>query len=436
MREGASGEAAAVGLPLAAVALPEALATPTRRVRRRFQVTLTLANLGLWMAFLTPGQVLIPEQLDHLDRAHKIGDLALITAAGAACALVVSPIAGALSDRTGIRLGRRHPWTVAGAVVGAATLLLTGAAPTIALVLLGWCLVQLALNAMLASLSAMVPDQVPVAQRGVVSALVGMTQPVGLVIGTALVATIAAGMLAGYGVIAVLLMLGAAALVLTVSDLALPPVRRPRLDARTILGGFWIDPRSHPDFGWAWLTRFLVMLGQGLVIGYLLYFLEDAVHYSRLFPGHQPAEGVAILSAAYAGALLLTTVVSGAISDRAGRRKIFVIVATLVIAAGMLVVTISTTWPAALVCAVVMGAGFGVYMSVDVAMVTQVLPAAADRARDLGLINIANTLPQLVAPAIAAPLISSFGGYHALFLTATVATLAGAFLVQPIKGVP
>jgi MFS family permease len=418
----------------AQMAVAEAVATPTTRVPRRFQVTLTLASLGLWMAFLTPGQVLIPEQLDRLDPAHKIGDLAWITAAGAACALLVSPIAGALSDRTGIRLGRRHPWTMAGALLGAATLLLTGAAPTVALILIGWCLVQVALNAMLASLTAMVPDQVPVEQRGVVSALLGMTQPVGLVVGTALVASIATGMIAGYGAIAALLAIAAAGLVLLTPDLTLAAVR-PRLDVRTILGGFWIDPRRRPDFGWAWLTRFLVMLGQGVVIGYLLYFLEDGVHYSRLFPGHQAAEGVAVLSAIYAGALLLTTLVSGAISDRLGRRKVFVIVATLVIAAGMLVITISTTWPAALVCAVVMGAGFGVYMSVDVAMVTQVLPAAADRARDLGLINCANTLPQLVAPAIAAPLISSFGGYHALFLVATVVTLAGAVLVQPIRGV-
>jgi MFS family permease len=414
---------------------PAALATPTRRVRRGFQAVLALTNLALWMAFLTPGQVLIPEQLDRLDPAHKIGDLAWITAGGAACALLASPIAGALSDRTGLRLGRRHPWTLAGALVAGMALLLTGAAPGVGLLLAGWCLTQLALNAMLASLTAMVPDQVPVGQRGVVSALLGIGQPVGLVTGTALVATVVTGMIAGYGAIALLLCLAALVLVLTLPDLALPRGQGRPLSLRTLVGGFWVDPRRHPDYGWAWLTRFLVMLGQGIVIGYLLYFLEDSVHYSRLFPGHSTAEGVAILSAAYAGALLLTTVSSGALSDRLGRRKVFVIAASLVIAAGMLVVTVSTTWPAALVSAVVMGAGFGVYMSVDVAMVTQVLPAAGDRARDLGLINIANTLPQLVAPAIAAPLISGPGGYHALFLTATLVTLAGAVLVQPIRGV-
>ena len=53
---------------------------------------------------------------------------------------------------------------------------------------------------------------------------------------------------------------------------------RPAWDARAFLRGFWLDPRRYPDFGWAWLTRFLTSLAIAMGTLYLLYFLRDAVH--------------------------------------------------------------------------------------------------------------------------------------------------------------
>jgi MFS family permease len=83
-----------------------------------------------------------------------------------------------------------------------------------------------------------------------------------------------------------------------------------------------------------------------------------------------------------------------------------------------------------------MGLGFGVYLSVDAALVTQVLPSAAGRAKDLGLINIANSGPQVLAPAIAAPLVSELGGYRALYLSVAVITVLGSLFVRRIRSVP
>jgi hypothetical protein len=77
-----------------------------------------------------------------------------------------------------------------------------------------------------------------------------------------------------------------------------------------------------------------------------------------------------------------------------------------------------------------------VYLSVDQALVTQVLPSAAARAKDLGIINIANSGPQVLAPAIAAPLVSQFGGYPTLYLTVAVFTAAGSAFVWRIRSVP
>ena len=94
------------------------------------------------------------------------------------------------------------------------------------------------------------------------------------------------------------------------------------------------------------------------------------------------------------------------------------------------------SWPAAIAAAAIMGLGYGVYLSVDQALVTQVLPSAAGRAKDLGIINIANSGPQVLAPALAAPLVTQLGGYPALYLFVAACTVLGSAFVWRIRSVP
>jgi MFS family permease len=195
------------------------------------------------------------------------------------------------------------------------------------------------------------------------------------------------------------------------------------------LKGWWIDPREYPDFGWAWLTRFLLNVGNALGTLYLFFYLQDAVEYG------DPDTGVLVLTAIYSLCVILTAVWSGSWSDRIGRRKVFVTWSGVVMAVGAMVLAIWPTWAAAIVGAVVLGIGFGVYLSVDFALLTEVLPSARDRAKDLGVINIANSLPQVIAPAIAAPVVKVLGGYPVLYTLAAVVTLAGAVLVKKVKAV-
>jgi MFS family permease len=129
-------------------------------------------------------------------------------------------------------------------------------------------------------------------------------------------------------------------------------------------------------------------------------------------------------------------VASGVISDRTGRRKLPVTISGLVMAVAAILLAVWPRWPAVIAAAAIMGLGFGVYLSVDAALVTQVLPSAAGRAKDLGLINIANSGPQVVAPAIAAPLVSELGGYRALYLSVAVITVLGSVFVRRIRSVP
>jgi len=223
---------------------------------------------------------------------------------------------------------------------------------------------------------------------------------------------------------------------LTTPDPPLPRSARPPFAWRAFARSFWVSPRRHPDFAWAWLTRFAVNLGNAMALLYLLYFLRDKIHYSQLFPGQKAEDGLLVLILIYTVAVVLTAVTGGVVSDRTGRRKLPVTVSGLVMAVPAVMLALWPSWPVAIAAAAIMGLGFGVYLSVDQALVTQVLPSAAARAKDLGIINIANSGPQVLAPAIAAPLVSQLGGYPTLFLSVAVITVLGSAFVWKIRSVP
>ena len=197
----------------------------------------------------------------------------------------------------------------------------------------------------------------------------------------------------------------------------------------TFIRGFYISPVLYPDFAWAWLTRFLVNVGNQLTIVYLLFFLRDVIGYG------DPATGVLILTGIYAVMVMVTAVIAGPWSDRVGRRKPFVIGSSVIIAMAGAIMAFFPVWPGALAGAAVLGIGFGAYLAVDFALLTQVLPFAVDRGKDMGIINVANSLPQVVAPLIALVSVQFLGGYVTLFSTAAVIGLLGAVFVLKIKKV-
>ena len=396
------------------------------RVGARWISLLSLANLGLWMGYFGPLQVLLPNQIAAIAGDGKTTALGVVTGVGALVAVVVGPVAGALSDATTARWGRRRTWMAAGALIGCAGLALLSGQRTLIGVTLAWCVAQAGLNTLQAGLTAIVPDQVPVRRRGLVSGWVGLTQSLGVVVGVLLVTVVVTGTVGGYLLIGVLVVLAAVPFVLTTPDPAISRTAAPRLRLTT---AFRFKPRENPDFAWAWATRFLVQLGNAMATLYLLYFLRDRVHYP------DPDQGLLLLILIYTAATVLTVVVGGVVSDRTGRRKPAVIVSGYVMAAATVVLAVWPTWPGCVLAAAVLGLGFGVYLSVDQALITQVLPADRDRARDLGVINIANSAPQVLGPALAFPLVAYLGGYPALYLTVAAITVLGSVLVTKIRSV-
>ncbi|AZQ34653.1 MFS transporter [Streptomyces cyaneochromogenes] len=409
----------------------DALAEPTERVGRGWTAALSLANVAIWVGWYGPLQILLAQQAEDFAPGTGMSKetlLAWVTGAGAAVSLAANPFFGALSDRTTARWGRRTPWIVAGAAGGALSLLLLAGAGGLWAMAVGWSLVQLTLNAAFAAVTAAVPDRVPRLQRGAVGGWLGAAQILGAVAGTGL-ATAAGGIAAGYAACAVFVTVGVLPYVLRYPDLRLGAADRPAWSWRSFARGFWLSPRRHPDFGWAWLTRFLINLSNALVILYLLYYLRDRLHHD------DPEQGVLILTAVDSVALLATVVVGGVWSDRVGRRKPFVRWSGVLMAAATALLAVWQTWAGAIVVAALLGVALGVFMSVDFALMTDVLPEARDRGKDLGVINVANALPQVAAPALAAPIVTHLGGYRMLYLVAAAVGLAGAVLVGRIRGV-
>ena len=415
----------ATALPPAAAALSE----PTQKVTARWVTGLVLVNVGINAAFFGPINIFIGQQAIAIDAPSKEAILSLVTGCGAAVSLVANPLFGAFSDRTTSRFGRRAPWVLAGAILATAALLAMSGAVTVAMMVLFWCLVQLGANAAYAAITAAVPDRVPLKQRGGVGGLAAMGQTLGILTGAVFGAVVTGNYMVGYWLCAAALLLSVLPYIFHRNDPPLPAAGLRAFRPRTFIKGFYISPFVYPDFAWAWLTRFLVNVGNQLTIVYLLFFLRDVIGYQ------DPATGVLVLTGIYAVMVMITAVIAGPWSDRVGRRKPFVIGSSIIIAMAGAIMAFFPVWPGALAGAAVLGIGFGAYLAVDFALLTQVLPFAVDRGKDMGVINIANSLPQMVAPLVAYLSVRQFGGYVTLFSTAAVIGLLGAVFVLKIKNV-
>jgi MFS family permease len=401
---------------------------------RRLLVSLGLASGGLSALYAGIGTILLPQQIENIDRAHKVTALGIVAGISSAVALVFNPVGGGLSDRTRSRFGRRAPWLVTTPVVLLVTLIVLGRAGTVPLVLLGWCLAQAVANLYQAPLTAVIPDRVPPSRRGAASAVTGVASVVGGVIGVGVASLFSAHLAAGYLVLGVVLALTAGYFVLTTIDQPsadLPRLRRDRRGLGANLAGF-VSALSHRDFALVFASRAASILGYFLVVGYELYILTS---YVRPPAGMKPAQGVTVLAGISAAGALLAAAISGPLSDRLDRRKPFVFLSSAVAGGGCILPVVSATFTTVEVFAALAGIAFGTYLAVDAALVTLVLPRSEDVARDLGVLNIANAGPQVLAPLFALLIINHLGGYRMLFIAGGCCGIAGALAVVGVRSV-
>lgn len=409
------------------------------RVSTRWIGLFALAWVGIWMAQLAPFQLSLPEQInDWLGFGTDLRDdnwqksvttFGTISGMSAVCALIAFPLAGALSDRTTGHFGRRRPWILGGTLLFGASLILLGAQGTYWGMAICWCLALTGFSVAAAALTALISDQVPVDQRGVVSSWVSAPQAIGTIIGILLLSALALGYLAGYALLAVLLVVLVAPFLVFVDDPVVPLHDRPRLTPSALLSELWISPREQPDFGWTLLGRILVNIGNALGTSLLFFYLQFGLKVS------DPEASLLLLTAIYMVFVIAASILSGVLSDRIGRRKLFVLAAGVLQGVAAVVIATVPGLTSTMVAAALLGAGFGSFLAVDQALATQVLPDADHYGKDLGIMNIAMAVPQALGPLLGAWIVQITSGFTGLFVASALFGIVGGASVLQVRSV-
>ncbi|MEQ6897768.1 MFS transporter [Microbacterium sp. KR10-403] len=396
---------------------------------RRLMVWIIPANLGIFMVWGAVPGILLPQQITNLvgsvDKAD-VAALGIVLTVGAFAAMIAQPLAGQISDRTRSRFGRRAPWIVIGALAGALSLIGLAFANSIVGIAIAWVCVQVSFNFAQGPLSAVMPDRVAVRRRGTFAALSGIGLMVGSLGGSILGSLLFHSIAVGYILFAVFAVAILGLFVLANPDHSSSGIRNEPFRLGDFLRTFWINPIAHPDFFWAFTGRLLLYTGYFLVIGYQLYLLRDYFHVA------EPETIIPVLSLLGMVGLLITTLIGGPLSDRVGRRKPFVFASAIVMSLALLVPWFWQDLAAWIIMTIVVSFGFGMFQAVDQALISEVLPSAQSFAKDLGVVNIAATLPQTLAPGVASAIVLIFG-YAGLFPVAIVLGILGACAVLPIK---
>jgi MFS family permease len=403
------------------------------RVGWGFITLYALSYTGGSLLFLAPLLVSLALKVNDLvgiDAAPR--NLAMVTGLGSLFAIVANPLFGRLSDRTTARVGMRRPWMLTGVVVGAFGTLVVATAPNIWVVLAGWSVCQVFFNATLAAQAAVLPDQVPSQQRGLVSGLLGLSVPVASVAGTYLVQAFDYSTVLMFAVPCTVGGIAVLAFVWRLPDRRLASDDKPPWSLREFVGTFYVSPRRNPDFAWAFLSRFLLVMAYAFLVTYQAYFLIAQVGSTEESVPRQVYLGTVLQSVA----LVAVAPLAGRISDRVGRRKVFVMGAAVIYSTALFVIASASTFEGYLVGMGIGGLGFGMYMAVDLALVADVLTDPLSAAKDLGVLNIAGALPFALAPAIAPVLLSiGDGSYALLYNVAGACALLGALTILPVRGV-
>ncbi|CAI9386168.1 MFS transporter [Microbacterium sp. T2.11-28] len=406
------------------------MTAPQRRVGVSWFLLFTLAWLALWTVQLTPLQLLIPLQLDTPDDADGwisgVVWSGLVLAVGGVAGVIAGPVAGGLSDRTRGSRGRRRPWALAGIVVAAVSLAALSVAEGPWAVGVAWVGVSVGTAVAASAFTALIADQLTT-QRGAASAAVASSQAVGIVLGVGAVVLLGLGTVGGYLALAGFLLVAGVAAALMLPDPPSPAASRAARAARS-LADRTAALRDH-DFAWLLVGRLVVNIGNALGTGLLLFFLL----YGLGRDATTAEDELLLLIVVYTVFVVAASVLAGRLSDRSGRRVGLIVAAASVQAAASLLLALLPSLETALVSAALLGIGYGAYMSVGLALATDLLPFPEDHARDLGFVNVSASLGQLLGPLVGAGLVAAAGDFWLLFAAGAVFSAAGGLATLAIR---
>jgi MFS family permease len=395
-----------------------ALRTP---VTRGWMVLFAVAWLAIWTVQLTPVQLLLPTQLDTPDDADGwisgVVSTGVVLGVGGLAGVVAGPLAGAMSDRTRSRWGRRRPWALGGTWIAAVCLAVAGFAAGPVAVGAAWTGVSVGIAIVSAALTAMIADQLPEAQRGTAASLASSAQAVGIIVGVGTVVVLALTVDVSYLVLG-----GFIAVVGTLAALVLPdPPGHPAATSGRDSGA--LRSLRDRDFGWMISGRLVVNIGNALGTTLLLFFLMYG-----LGQGAAAEDNLLMAIVVYTVFVVLASFGSGWWSDRTGRRRMPTVASAMIQALASLLLAFVPSWEMTLVAAALLGVGYGAFMTTGLAFATDLLPDERSHARDLGMVTVSAALGQLLGPLIGAALVALAGGFWLLFLAGAVLSVLGGLM--------
>ncbi len=366
-----------------------------------------ISVFGAALSFLWPSlhTLIIPLRLLELaPEAQKNTYLGILTFCGSMIAILIQPLAGAISDRVSFRLGRRRPFILVGTLLALLFLPGIGLSGTFLFLFLGYCLLQVACNIAQGPFQAFIPDLAPPTRRGVASGVKNLAE---VVVGVAFLRVVAYFMdvytgdggeiwlWLAVGLPWIVLLGAMVTTMLTVKEQPLSSASQP-FSVKTMLGAYKIDVKGNPGFVWFLVSRLLILMALGTLQTFALYFLRDVLHVPN------PAGAVGDLLIAVGIFLLISVYPAGQLSDRLGRKPI-ILLSGLVGAVGILVLLFAPTYTGVLVCGGLLGISAGAFLSANWALATDIVPSG-EEARYLGLTNLATAgaggLARLIGPLI------------------------------------
>lgn len=371
---------------------------PLQHPSRLFALCYVLAMFGAFIAFVPLGALILPQKIASINGIAALGGpvraLSWLLVGGGVMAGVGNIAAGHVSDRFYRRRGNRRQMIAIGLAVVVITLAALGAAESFIGMLFAILAFQLALNILLSPLVALTVDYVPDRQKGAMAGWLGLALPAGSMSVTILVA---AGPIGPFAQTA---FAGLMVIALVAPLVWLWPVPD-RISAAVASAHDDQGARGTPglarNFALAWVARLLVQFAAAAILPYLYFYVADIAR-----PGAGPAgiaEGVGILAFAFAVASIAGALGAGWLSDRFARRQPVLVTTAGGVAVAMLLLATTTNWTLIVVAYTLFAAALGGFLAVDSAFVAQLVSASGRRATLLGVMNLTNTLPGIMAPA-------------------------------------
>lgn len=369
---------------------------------------------------------LLPQRLDDLAPHDKVSLLVVFSSVAMVIALISNIVLGALSDATRTRFGKRKPWIVACSLLSCVVLVAFAFSHTITGLFIWWCLYEVVVNGVASAMVAQLSDRVPPRWRGSLSSAYGMGQTAGVQLGVLVAAQFLTHVRAGVLVFAGIALVGGVLSAFLAGEKS--NISEPRQARGSIISAMRFPLHGAGDFYRALAAKFLMIMATAMTSNYMLYIVQDYLHLEK--------SAARWLLSANAIIVLVTGLVfcavAGPLADRVRHVKVMTATATLLIAVGAIIPALVPTPGGLLLFSLVVGISGGANSTLTQTLNLAVLPKPQAAAKDLGILNLANTLGGVAASVVAAGLIRSWG-YGATFMAEAVCLIASAAFVISIK---